>query len=70
MGSIRQLISAFGVVPLALLLLGLLWGSKYSKALMIVGVVYGLANVLFSVRQVNATVEAGEASITYQGAHL
>lgn len=71
MNSIKNIIGTFGLVPLTLLLLGLFWGSKWSKALVIVGAVYGLANVLWSQREVSAVVDVtGDPVITYPGSGL
>jgi hypothetical protein len=61
-------VAAFGWLPALLVIAGLVMPSKYSKALMIVGGLWGLANALFAVREVSATVTAGEASLTYPSA--
>jgi len=66
--QLRAAIASFGWLPALLLIAGLALPSKYSKALMIIGGVWGLANVLFAVREVHATVTAGEPEITYSGA--
>lgn len=68
MDDFRKMLASFGLVPALLLVVGLLVKSKYSKPLMIVGGLWGLANALFAVRQVNATVIAEEPTITYRSA--
>lgn len=66
MTQFRTAVVAFGILPALLVVAGLALPSKYSKALMIVGGLWGLANALFSVREVSATVTAGEPTITYR----
>lgn len=58
-------LSTFGIGALVLVLLGLFVKSKYSKALLVVGGLWGLANVLFEIRKVDATVTAEDPTITY-----
>ncbi len=71
MDSLRNILGGFGIVPLCLLLLGLLWGSKWSKAMIIVGAVFGLANLLWAQREVSAVVDvSGDPVITYPGSGL
>lgn len=68
MNQVRQVVVSFGLLPAVLVVVGLLVPSKYSKALMIIGGLWGIANALFAVRQVNvtATVTAEEPTITYR----
>lgn len=70
MDSVRKVVSTFGVVPVALVVLGLFVTSKYSKLLVVVGALWGLSQVLFAVRKVDvtATVTAEEPTITYRSA--
>jgi hypothetical protein len=69
--NLKNIIGTFGLVPLVLLLLGIFWGSKWSKALLIIGAVYGLANLLWAQREVTAVVDvSGDPVITYPGAGL
>lgn len=65
MSQLRAAAAAFGWLPALLVVAGLVLPSKYSKAAMIVGGLWGLANALFAVREVSATVTAGEPTITY-----
>jgi hypothetical protein len=58
-------ITSFGVVPLILLAVGLFWrNARYSRALLILGGLWGLANVLFEIREVHATVTAEDPIIS------
>jgi hypothetical protein len=66
MTEFRKAVVAFGWLPALLVIAGLVMPSKYSKALMVVGGLWGLANALFAVREVSATVTAGEPTITYR----
>lgn len=66
MNTLRQVVASFGVVPVALVVLGLLVTSKYSRLLVVIGALWGLSQVLFAVRKVDATVTAGEPEITYR----
>lgn len=59
------MVAAFGWVPLLLVVFGLVMPSKYSKAAIIVGGLWGLGQALFAVREVSATVTAGDPTITY-----
>jgi len=69
MDDVRKAIASFGLAPLLLLVLGLFVSSKYSKALVVLGALWGLANALFAVREVHATVDAtGDPVISYPGA--
>lgn len=67
METLRKTVATFGVVPVALVVLGLLVTSKYSKLLVVVGALWGLSQVLYSVRKVDvtATVTAEDPEITY-----
>lgn len=69
MDDVRKAVTSFGLVPLALLVLGLFVSSKYSKALVVIGALWGLANALFAVREVHATVDvSGDPVISYPSA--
>ena len=65
MNSLRETLGAFGILPLLLVALGLFWASRWSKALLVIGAVLGLAGILFAKREISATVTAGDAVITY-----
>jgi flagellar biosynthesis regulator FlbT len=64
--QLRAAVAAFGWLPALLVIAGVVMPSKYSKALMVIGGLWGLANALFAVREVSATVTAGEPTITYR----
>jgi hypothetical protein len=66
LSEFRKAVVAFGLVPAVLVVIGLLVPSKYSKALMVIGALWGVANALFAVREVTATVTAEEPTITYR----
>jgi hypothetical protein len=63
--GLRDAVKAFGVVPLLLVVAGWLLPGRWAKVSLLVGVVYGLTNVLLSEREVVATVTADEPTITY-----
>lgn len=68
MNQLRGAVIAFGIVPAMLVVCGLLLPSKYSKTMIVIGALWGVASALFAVREVHATVTAGEPEITYSGA--
>ncbi len=65
--SIRGAVVAIGVVPLVLIALGLFGKTKWSRPLLIIGGLWAIASVLFTVREVSATVTAEDPTITYKG---
>lgn len=70
MNTIRDTAAAFGLIPLLLIGLGFFRVTKHAHAFLVVGVIWGLANVLYAKREINATVTAGDATITYPGGGL
>lgn len=64
--GVRDLVKGFGTVALVLVAVGLFLPSRWARTALVIGVVWGLANVLLAAREVSATVDvSGDPVITY-----
>ena len=64
--SFRATLAAVGIVPLVLVAVGLFGKTKHARAFLVVGVVMALAAILWTTREVHATVTAEEPTITWK----
>jgi hypothetical protein len=66
--DVRGMLKIFGGFPLLLLMIGavlVVRGARYGWAFAGVGFALGAWNTLYTSRQINATVTAGDATVTW-----
>ncbi|HKQ96965.1 MAG TPA: hypothetical protein VJV75_03740 [Candidatus Polarisedimenticolia bacterium] len=60
----REIVLGIGIIPILVVVAGLTLRIRWLTA---IGLVWGAYSLLFSQREINATVTAGDPTITYPG---
>lgn len=60
----REVVTSIGILPILCVVAGLTLRIRWLTA---IGLVWGAYSLLFASRNVNATVTAGDATVTYRG---